>query len=274
MKIKVKFLNKILVNSYFGILAIVSTLFSLFSVTIDIPNKYKVYVALILLIFIIIIYIALWIKANYLQSKIIKIGNSTVEIKVGNIFDEKALKVIAFNEYFDSIVDNKIISETTLNGKYIKHFVDDVSELDLAIDNCSDLKDKILGKNENRESGKIIKYKLGTIFKNNDYLLTAFSKFDENNRAYLNISDYINFLLNFWNEIDIHYAGKSVSIPILGSGITRFKGYENISDQELLELLIWSFKVSRIKFTYPSKVTILINNEKIDKINFYQLKGE
>ena len=68
------------------------------------------------------------------------------------------------------------------------------------------------------------------------------------------------------------YAGRSVSIPLLGSGITRFKEYNMISDQELLEMLIWSFKVSRIKFTYPSQVSIIIHNSKKDKINFYKLK--
>lgn len=86
------------------------------------------------------------------------------------------------------------------------------------------------------------------------------------------MSDYINFLLNFWNEIDIIYAGRSISIPLLGTGITRFKEYNTISEQELLELLIWSFKISRIKFSYPSKVSIIIHESKKDKINFFKLK--
>lgn len=86
------------------------------------------------------------------------------------------------------------------------------------------------------------------------------------------MSDYINFLMNFWNEVDVVYSGKSVSIPLMGAGITRFKEYGNITDQELLELLLWSFKISRIKFTYPSVVTIIIHENKSDKINFYKLK--
>lgn len=56
------------------------------------------------------------------------------------------------------------------------------------------------------------------------------------------------------------------------SWITRFKGYDNISDQELLELIIWTFKVSRIKFTYPSKVKIVVFNKKSSKINLTALK--
>ena len=85
------------------------------------------------------------------------------------------------------------------------------------------------------------------------------------------MKDYIDFLIKFWDEIDIIYNGESVSIPLMGSGITRFKEY-SLSDQELLELLIWSFKISRNKFTYPSKVSIIIHSSKIDKINLYKLK--
>ncbi|WP_372238353.1 macro domain-containing protein [Paenibacillus sp. FSL R5-0765] len=44
------------------------------------------------------------------------------------------------------------------------------------------------------------------------------------------------------------------------SGITRLTDAGPITDQEQLELLIWSFKISRIKFTYPSCVSILIHD--------------
>jgi hypothetical protein len=92
------------------------------------------------------------------------------------------------------------------------------------------------------------------------------------NKAYLEINDYIDCLLNFWSEVDRVYAGRTVALPVLGSGITRFRGYENISEQELLELIIWTFKVSRIKFTYPSKAKIVVYEKKKDKVNLLRLK--
>ncbi len=82
-----------------------------------------------------------------------------------------------------------------------------------------------------RQVGKQIKYQLGSIFRWNDYFLTAFSKFDSKNRAYLDMDDYIKFSLKFWDEIDCFYAGRSVTIPLLGSGITRFRDNNNITDQ-------------------------------------------
>lgn len=238
MKIKVKFFNERLVKDYFTVLSIISLIFSFVFIVIDIPDRFKIPVGLLLLVFLLSLYVILWIRSNLLSEVKLKINNSTVVVKTGDIFKEDDFKVITFNEYFDTQVDNKIISENTLNGIYLKEKVENVLELDNLISDDTHLKDSILEYNDYRSCGKKVKYKLGTIFQHNDYLLTAFTKFDNDNRAYLNMNDYINFLLNFWNEIDIIYAGRSVSIPLLGSGITRLKEYNTISEQELLELLI------------------------------------
>lgn len=271
---KVRLFDTNLFKQFLIFLSVISSFCTLALTSIKIPdeNCIRIWIGIILISVLLIIYIILWIVANVQNKTRLNINNSTMIIKTGDIFEEDELKVIAFNEYFDTLVDNKIIAENTLNGKYIKENIDVVNELDEKIDTDSRLNKFVLEENESRPVGKKKKYKLGTIFENNEYLLTAFTRFDDDNRAFLNMDDYINFLLNFWNEIDIIYAGRSISIPLLGSGITRFKGYDTISEQELLELLIWSFKVSRIRFTYPSKVSIIVHESKKDKINFYKLK--
>lgn len=272
MKIKVKLFDKQLQKDYYSVLSIISLVFSFILIVFEIPEKYKSVGGVVLVLLLTTLYIVLWIRANLSETVRLQINNSVIEVRVGDIFEEKGLKVIAFNEYFDTQVDNKIISEKALNGIYINRFVKDVNELNSSIDGDVHLKKNLLVCNNSRTCGKKDKYKLGTIFQNEEYLLTAFSKFDEDNRAYLGMPDYIDFLLNFWNEIDIIYSGRSISIPLLGSGITRFNGYDMITEQELIELLIWSFKVSRVKFTYPSQVSIVIHETKKDKINFYNLK--
>jgi len=273
MKLKVKIFDKKLRQSYLAALSVISLFCSFVFIVVEIPNNCKISVGITLALILLIIYIIMWIIANFQDKTTLSINNSTIVVKVGDIFEEDGLKVIAFNEYFDTQVDNRIVADNTLNGIYIKSKINDVNELDNLIDKDVDLNKKIIQNNYSRLNGKKKKYKLGTIFQNNGYLLTAFTKFDNDNRAYLSMNDYINFLLNFWNEIDIIYACRSVSIPLLGSGITRFKEFA-ISEQELLELLIWSFKISRIKFTYPSKVSIIIHKSKKDKINFFKLKED
>ncbi|MCF7753159.1 hypothetical protein KQ941_01800 [Paenibacillus xylanexedens] len=273
MKLKVRLFDKALYTEYLGFVTAVSTIFSFFSIIIDVETKWKVVVGCILLFILIAIYIVKWIAANTRTETIIKVDNSTVVVKVGDLFNEEELKVVGFNEYFDTLVGENIISERSLNGIYLKGFVEDISDLDSLIENDFEMQEKVIGTNGGRRRGKKVKYKLGSIFEHNQYLLTAFSKFDENNRAYLYMNDYINFLLNMWNEIDKIYSNRSVTLPLMGSGITRFKEYTHITDQELLELLLWSFKISRIKFPHPAKVTIIIHESKKDKINFHKLKG-
>lgn len=276
MKIKVDFFDSNLRKEYLSYTGILTGLYTYITYFWDIPEKYKNNwkIAGLFTLGLIILYIFLWVKANNSEKVTLNIHGSNLEVKLGNIFDEQNLKVIGFNEYFDTIVDDKIISSTSLNGQVIKN------KINISIDDFDEYISKSLNsrkgltsrENKRRKEGKSKKYPLGTIIKYDDYLFTALSKFDDDNRAYLFMKDYIDFFINFWNELDIVYAQNSVSIPLLGSGITRFKEYIDITDQELLEIMIWSFKISRIKFNYPSKVSIIIDPRKKDKINFYKLK--
>lgn len=269
---KVKFFDRQLLELFYKILSVISVLTSFLFIFIDIPVQHKLIIGLAVLNFLVILYCVLWWCSNKKTHINLNIEGSPVEVKFGDIFNEDGLKVIAFNEYFDTLVDNKIIAENTLNGFFIKNFIENVSSFDEQI--CEDLhlQEKVIETNENRLLGKKTRYKLGSIFKyESQYLLTAFSRFDDKNRAYLSMQDYISCLLEFWNEIDIIYAGRTIVIPLLGSGITRFRGYENVSEQELLELILWSFKVSRIRFRYPSKVSIVVGYDKRDKVSLFKL---
>lgn len=43
---------------------------------------------------------------------------------------------------------------------------------------------------------------------------------------------------------------------IFGSGITRIKGHKTISDEDLLKIMLWTFRISEMRFKYPAKLTI------------------
>lgn len=87
------------------------------------------------------------------------------------------------------------------------------------------------------------------------------------------MQEYINFLLAFWNEINRLYAQRTVSVPVFGAGITRFRnGFEDIDINELLQIMVWTFKVSKIKFAYPAKLQIIIHEDLLKKVNLYELK--
>lgn len=274
MKVKNNLFDNKIIIKFGNVLAIIELISSFIFIFADIPEDYKIYAGIIFFILLIITYIIIWFISNIYNNIKLNINNSKIEIKYGDIFEEKGKKVITFNEYFDTCVDDNIINQKSINGQFIMNKITDTNEFDNYISNELNTRNKKFKINNKRLTGKKNKFELGTTIKYQDeFLLTAFTKFNSNNNAEISMQEYINFLLELWNELDILYSQDIVVIPLLGAGVTRFRDY-NVTEQELLELILWTFKISKIKFTYPSKLCIIIHNSLKDKINLYKIKEE
>ncbi|CYU22313.1 TPA: hypothetical protein TX976_001063 [Streptococcus suis] len=271
---KVNIFDKDILKQFSNICATITAILSAVLIFLDIPNQWRIVSGVVYVLFLSVTYVFLWIRANRLRQVDIKIGTTTVVVKSGDIFKEDGLKAIAFNEYFDTVVDDKIIAKKSLNGQFIMNHITNVEELDSDIEYDDDLKSNIIGRAVERKQGKTTKYKLGSsILIDDEYILTAFSRFNKENQAELTIQEYVNFLLTFWNEINRLYAQRSVTVPVFGSGITRFKnGFEDIDINELLRIMIWTFKISKIRFAYPAKLTIIVHDDLLSKVNLYELR--
>ena len=271
---RVNFFDTRIVKKFSDYTSTISTIFSLLLIFVDIPTENKITLGIIFLFTLSLLYFGIWLKSNNLTEVNLDVEGSIVTVKAGDLFLQDGFKVIAFNEYFDTQVDDNIISHKSLNGLYIdNHLSGPISDLDQRVSNYKFDEDEILEVNQERKVGKKQKYSLGTIFVNEDYLLTAFSKFDDKNRAFLTMPDYLGFLINFWDKVNRIYAQKSVSVPIFGSGITRIKEHKNISDEDLLKIMLWTFRISEMRFKFPAKLTIVIHKDKIDKINLLDIKS-
>jgi hypothetical protein len=274
---KVKFFDKGIRNQFWVLFSVISGILSFVLLFNIVPDTYKEHLkcfGYITFTLLILIYIYLWYQANNLTDVKIDIEGSTVNIKSGDLFTENGFKVIPFNEYFDTIVDEKIIASSSLNGVYINNCLDTtVQDLDNHIIQNSDNEDVIDNNSTRRLGGKTIKYKISTIIVYKDFLLTAFAKFDDHNKAVLTMPEYLEFLINFWDRVNRVYAQRSVSVPIFGSGITRIKEHKNISDEDLLKIMIWTFKLSEMKFKHPAKLSIIVHKDKIKSIDLFNLKS-
>lgn len=270
---KVNFFNKKLLEKTFSFLLLEGSILGIISIFFnEFILKYNIWFMAGYVLILIIYHIIMYLYANYLKNISLKIKTSTFEIKTGDIFEQDKLKVINFNEYFDTVVDNRIIAENSLNGKFIKEKVADVNDLDEIIKQSLANTNSFI--NNDRKNGKKEKYELGTVVEyNQDYLLTALTKFDDDNRANLELKDYLIFLMNFWNNLDKIYANRSVAITLFGSSsITRFNDANDITDQDLVEIIIWTFKVSKIKFKYPTTISLILSEDLINRINLYEIK--
>ncbi|CAM5191894.1 hypothetical protein OURE66S_03872 [Oligella ureolytica] len=241
---------------------------------IDIPEEYRIPSGIVVILLVFITYLLVWRWANKLHNVNLNIEGSTVNITTGDIFKQNGLKAIAFNEYFDTLVDDKVIAKKSLNGIFIEQYINtSVEVLDHHIESYNFEENEIINQSVDRKIGKKTKYRIGTICVYHDYLLTAFAKFDEKNSANLTMPEYLEFLINFWDKVNKVYAQQSVSTTIFGSGITRIKEHRNISDEDLLKIMLWTFRISEMRFKHPAKLTIVIHEDKIDQINLLDIKS-
>jgi antiphage defense system Thoeris ThsA-like protein len=263
-----------LFGHYLKIISGISTPVSLAVLFLDIPQECKHIYGFIFVGLLLLLYPGLWLWSNWLKKIDIKVEGSDVTIKVGDIFQQPGLKAIAFNEYFDTLVDDNVIGENSLNGIFIKnHLSCAVEELDDHIARYAFEDGELLGNNTNRRHGKTLRHRIGTICVYKDFLLTVFTKFDESNRAHLTMPEYLEFLIRFWDRVNKVYAQQSVSTTIFGSGITRIKEHKNIRDEDLLKIMLWTFRISEMRFKYPARLTVVIHKDKIDQINLLDIKA-
>jgi hypothetical protein len=151
---KVGLFDRQLVKNFKERVSTVSTVFSLFLIFIEIPPEVKGWAGIGFVCSLIAAYFLLWRQANRLRSIDLDIEGSKVTIKAGDIFLEPGLKVIAFNEYFDTMVDDRLISCRSLNGIFISHYLPGtLSQLDHHLNTYPFDGDELMEVNELRREG-------------------------------------------------------------------------------------------------------------------------
>lgn len=255
----------------FSVLAIIVSLLITF---VDFSQRIRIGIGIGLILACIIIYCAMYFFANKEKTKKLFINDTNINIIYGNLFEQVGIKVIAFNEYFDTIVDNKIISKASLNGLFMNNYSGGTEVINNCIDRNQSIKKNIVETNCTREyGGKTTKYRLGSIVPVDDYFLLAFTHFDDQNRAFLPVDEYIDCLMHMWDELDTLYGGRPLCIPLLGNGITRFNNTV-IPPQELLQNILWTFRASRKKFNNTSSLTIVLDENNKSNTNLYKIGKE
>ena len=273
---KVSFFNKQVIKTFCSFVSAISTAISLILIFFPLPEDItvKLWHAVGLVTVFIVAYLIIWLCANARKEASLKINGIEVSVKTGDLFAENGnLKVIPFNEHFDTKVDDVIISRSSLNGIYINRYFNG-AEKELARRIASDPRlKKVVTVIETPDKGRSrMTYPLGTIHKEGNFLLLAFSKFNQSNEAYLDDKSLWESLINMWREIGTTYAGKSIDLPLVGSGITRLQN-TNINGQDLLELILLSLKVSGLCLNWNVSINIIVHPNNAKHINFYKLEN-
>ena len=98
----------------------------------------------------------------------------------------------------------------------------------------------------------------------------AFAKLDERGKGrFFSRDEYLECLDLLWKELENYYSERDVCVPILGAGTTSFDGGAgaSISQQDLLDMMIWSYKLSSHKIKAPHKLRIVCKKNSGFSIN-------
>ncbi len=237
---------------------------STFTCLID--NYHKSTIGAILTI-IILTYFYITQKKCFINLKV----NETTKLNIsyGNLFDKKGITIIPVNDFFDTIVDDNIISKKTLHGIFINKYFktkEDIenlaNQINRSLKQCEYIE-------ENRKEGKGNKkrYQLGTTaiveVNNKKFFLVAVSKFDiTTNRAMLKISDYPLVLSKMMEFIHNYSQGYQVNIPLIGGGHLGI----NLTKEKLLEMIIFSIYTAE-KIAILHGINIVLHDSLKNEIN-------
>lgn len=225
----------------------------------------KILCFFVILVIMIVIY---WSWLKYRNNVTIKDKDFIIKVEYGDLLKtSECKKVISFDECYTTKVGQnpEDVNPDSICGQYIQSH----PELDI---NYLLSKSKLTPERKGSAYSRKEKYKSGSIVTYGEDLLMAFAMLDKDGRGmFPSIKEYIDSLFTMWDEIDKHYGQKDVCVPILGSGITRFEDGRVLSKQELLEIMIWSYRLYSHKIKRPNKLRIICKKD--DEFSINKIQG-
>lgn len=168
--------------------------------------------------------------------------NLKLTIQQADLFQQKGVIVIGFNEFFDTHIGDGVVNPKTLHGMFInRYYKDHLADLD------RDINDSLIGQGiqpiatnciRRNSVGKTDKYELGTCALVHDggkkYVLVAMTHFDEFNKANLNRNEFSKVLGRVMDFVSNIAEDNQIHMPILGAGLSRL----NRSERRILNFII------------------------------------
>lgn len=224
--------------------------------------------------------LCLYWKKNY---EIFSTDKHSVYLHFGDMFNNYIVNnssenkhiVINVNRCFDTIVNNKLVSESTLHGEVFKYLYNekkyDERSLRNAIDNELNSFDCIDVQVEEKPQGNLKRYEIGTVVKiddskSKDYYLLAMSTFDKNLNAHTTKQDFVLAIQRLIEYCDRNSQGYPIVMPLLGSGLSR-TGFNDYSD--ILRYIIDTLRLNKDIINCDYHIYLLPKDKQ--KINFENL---
>jgi len=206
-------------------------------------------------------------------SKSLSSPNSTIEVKVSDLFNQPGHLVIGANDVFDTEL-GEIIKPSSVQGQLLTRVYQGNQQLlDIEIEAALEPLKSNRKKETNKKRGKIWRYPIGTsiVLGSSDkrYFLSAYGYMGNDLRVKSTADDIWNSLSRLWEQVRLKGHGLEVAIPIIGSDLAR----TNLPRMILIKLIIISFIAASKKDFITIKLTVVVHPKDIDSIDFYALES-
>lgn len=192
--------------------------------------------------------------------------DSTLIVKFGDLFEQDGWKAIGVNDFFDSVVDEDLVSSNSLHGHVINTYWPNDSE------GWQEQVDKSLKgekfKKCKRDKGNKRRFPIGTTAtaKADDqkFLFVALSRTNKKNNVVAASSErLICAIRGMLKEARVVCSNEALQIPLMGSGLGRV----GIKNAILVDLILAAiFEETKI-LKVTNSITIVLPEEKSSEIN-------
>ncbi|MBD3339649.1 MAG: hypothetical protein GF353_11110 [Candidatus Lokiarchaeota archaeon] len=185
-------------------------------------------------------------------------SNLIIEVKVGNLINEKSDIAIGSSNYFDTEYPN-IISENSLKAQLIKRYFDgNRNELDSKIQESLDEQKIKASIDKQKAFGKNKKYPIGAVamvpIQDRKIFLSVFSTMNCDKVTNVTRDSIWKSLCKLWDVLRQYKSLASISIPVWGAGF----GLAAASRISLVQLILTSFIISNRECPVSRKLSIVI----------------
>lgn len=199
----------------------------------------------------------------YLLLELVQI-DTTIKIYFGDLFEDRGVKVVAVNEYFDGEVGSAV-SRNSLHGQLILRFFNGQSQaFEAAVDRSLS---SVQGEGTSLPRNRNTSYPIGTTAVVDQggerFCLPALSRTDiQTNKASCDLAMFSKAMQGLWKTVRNNAQGEPVAVPLMGSGQAQV----SLPAQQLLQLTIMTI-VESSKPKITSEIHIVLPDNLMEKID-------
>jgi len=198
--------------------------------------------------------------------------DTKIKVLFGDIFKQEGWRVIAVNDFFDSIVDGHHIAPNTLHGQMLSNYWGgNTADWDAQIENAiGDYHHEEV----DRPTGKRKRFSLGTTartsIKSDQFLCVALGATNTELEVHATSEEFLLATKKMLRKARSFCSGEPLSIPIMGSGLLRIGVKFNILVHLILLAVFEETKKSKI----TNEIRIVIYDGDYSNIDILALEKE